>query len=318
MAVYYKMFPGCVISSSEHSEAISGSLKGHFQTMSQEERDNSVLHLQTEEVRKKRGQAVSDHWAGLSDREVESRLRNSVNSESARLQANESLRQTWDGFSFEERQDRTEQMNTEEANRKKGEAAEAWWAGFTLEEKETKLKEGINSEKSRAKAEESLRRFYSTLSEGEKSERTSQMRTEGALEALSQAQKRVWAKRSLKEKQRLMGNLTKAAIVGTEPTRPEKCLEEFLDRHYPGMFKLNHRGDIRIGRRYPDFISTNGRKIVIESFGTPWHTYSRTEDEIVSEYREFGYNCIVVWANYEEDIIFEWPNIVRQIDSIGI
>ncbi len=42
------------------------------------------------------------------------------------------------------------------------------------------------------------------------------------------------------------------------------------------------------------------------------------ETEIVSEYRELGYNCIVVWANNEEDIIFEWPNIVRQIDSIGV
>lgn len=99
------------------------------------------------------------------------------------------------------------------------------------------------------------------------------------------------------------------------PNRPEKMLWEFLEGHYPRLFIPYWLEPIQIGRRFPDFYSGNGYRIVIETMSNPWHG-SEDEQGRISEYVEEGWNCIVVWAGTAEDIIVEWPVVVKWVDNL--
>jgi len=85
------------------------------------------------------------------------------------------------------------------------------------------------------------------------------------------------------------------------PTEPEKILIGLLK-----PFKFKYTGDfkkfIRIegGIRFPDFLREKDKKIV-ECFGDYFH---KREDETkkVSEYKEVGYDCLIVWASELKDL----------------
>jgi len=142
---------------------------------------------------------------------------------------------------------------------------------------------------------------------------------------LSKAQKARWARLTPEEVKAEMERginspeaRRKAAETNSQggPNTTESMLWEFLSEKYPGLFIPHWVEPEQIGRRWPDFRSTNRLKIVIESFGSNWHTFSRTEEEIISEYKKLGWTCIVVWANSPEDIIVEWPTLVKRIQEV--
>ena len=80
-------------------------------------------------------------------------------------------------------------------------------------------------------------------------------------------------------------------------TKPELklmgILEDFKDWEYVGNGKFWLRTKIKC--RVPDFINRNQKKI-IEVYGDYWHKGENPNDKI-SEYREIGWDCIVIWES---------------------
>ena len=91
--------------------------------------------------------------------------------------------------------------------------------------------------------------------------------------------------------------------VNKRPNETELRLLDILDKHFPNEWK--YVGDGRneetwFGDRNPDFINANGKKQVIELFGTYWHDPvlfpdRPSEEELIAHYKKFGYDCTVIW-----------------------
>lgn len=117
---------------------------------------------------------------------------------------------------------------------------------------------------------------------------------------LSLAMKDYWANVSEEEATK---RLRKSGFGASKrPNRAEVELLEILEICAPGKFKYNGTGEVRIGRRIPDFIGTDGIKKVVELFGIHWHDpvffpEALTEEEKVSFYKERGYDCLVIWED---------------------
>ena len=96
------------------------------------------------------------------------------------------------------------------------------------------------------------------------------------------------------------------------PTNAEKRLELILneiapDFQYNGDFSLG----ITIGGKIPDFINTNGEKQIIEMFGDYWH--KPIEEQLRKEvFKEYGYDCLVVWENELEHEV-ELVNKIKEV-----
>jgi len=97
--------------------------------------------------------------------------------------------------------------------------------------------------------------------------------------------------------------------LNIKPNKPEKIIIKLLkENSLP--FEYAGDGKIVIGRKNPDFISTNGDKKVIEMHGRAFHDpnfkgrfvkniiYHRTEKGTIEYYNNKGYSCLVVW-DYE-------------------
>jgi hypothetical protein len=67
------------------------------------------------------------------------------------------------------------------------------------------------------------------------------------------------------------------------------------------MGYIHNPGKYWIGRRVPDFIDFEGKRI-FEYFGAYWHPRREEEAEIVDYYRLKGWVCTVLW----EDDLFAW------------
>lgn len=85
------------------------------------------------------------------------------------------------------------------------------------------------------------------------------------------------------------------------PTRPELKLRDLLDAVFPGRFY--YFGDRKHGNicgLYPDFVSADGGKLIVELYGCYWHAVSRVgERDKARELRlqKAGYEVLVVWEN---------------------
>jgi very-short-patch-repair endonuclease len=109
-------------------------------------------------------------------------------------------------------------------------------------------------------------------------------------EKLSYSMKRLWEQPSHVEKA--------MRAMRIKPNRQEILLGQMIDVLCPHTFKYN--GDCRLGivlnRRIPDFVNVNGKKQVIEYFGTHWHQgEARGEAQTIKCYKEVGWDCLVIW-----------------------
>jgi len=95
-----------------------------------------------------------------------------------------------------------------------------------------------------------------------------------------------------------------AQAMHRRPTNPEKRLIEILNRHFPNEFLYN--GDfsqkITLGGLIPDFISCNGKKLIIEVFGDYWHKrpnikYVQTEEGRKEFYKILGFKTLIFWEH---------------------
>ena len=92
------------------------------------------------------------------------------------------------------------------------------------------------------------------------------------------------------------------------PNKAEKLLDKLLCQHFPGEWRFVGDGQVIIGGLCPDFININGRKAVIELFGSFWHSeknlkrlsspdrqWKCSERGRVVHYKNYGFDCLVVW-----------------------
>jgi len=97
----------------------------------------------------------------------------------------------------------------------------------------------------------------------------------------------------------------------SKPTDPEIWLNIYLQRHFPGEWKYVGDYEVWIGRRNPDFLNVNGKKLVIEVFGSFYHNPEYfpnrpTEEELIAHYKKYGFGCLVLWDDeVREDLVIE-------------
>ncbi len=95
------------------------------------------------------------------------------------------------------------------------------------------------------------------------------------------------------------------------PNRSEKQLGKILNKHFPNEWRFVGGGEVAIGGHLPDYINTNGKKVVIEMFVLYWHdpeTYPErlTEEELIVHYLSYGFTCLVFW----EDVVWDDENLI--------
>lgn len=134
--------------------------------------------------------------------------------------------------------------------------------------------------------------------------------TEEHKQKIRHSQKKFWSRLSKEEVQVRVKNscgsdcaiLNSRKSNGQRPSRPESVVIEFLESHYPSDWVYNGYGNngIIIGRRIPDFVNINGKKLVIEVFGEYWHNPEKfsdawSESDAIAHYKKWGFNCLVLW-----------------------
>ena len=101
-----------------------------------------------------------------------------------------------------------------------------------------------------------------------------------------------------------------------KPTEAEAFLNMWLQRHFPGEWKYTGDGKdgTYIGGRNPDFLNVNGKKLVIEVFGSYYHgpeLTDATEEDKIMHYKEYGFGCLVLW----EDEVYDEGKVVRRVGT---
>ena len=108
-----------------------------------------------------------------------------------------------------------------------------------------------------------------------------------------------------------------------KPNAPEKKVMDILNRHFPGEWKYTGDGSLVIGGYNPDFANANGKKQLIECFGTYWHSPKANADWHHSElgrimaYNSLGFRCLVLWehdinSKSEEELVNEIRAFTRR------
>lgn len=88
-----------------------------------------------------------------------------------------------------------------------------------------------------------------------------------------------------------------------KPNRIEARLLALLDGGFPGRWSYVGNGKVVIGNLIPDFISAGDEKLLIELFGSYWHSEGvkgpfRGAEEREQVFKHHGYRMLVVW-DYE-------------------
>jgi len=91
-----------------------------------------------------------------------------------------------------------------------------------------------------------------------------------------------------------------AEAQNIKPNKAELCLQAILDKYFPGEWKFVGDGQLIIGGRIPDFVNINGKKQLIELFGTYWHDafdIARRNEH----FKQYGFQLAVIWDDELKD-----------------
>lgn len=90
--------------------------------------------------------------------------------------------------------------------------------------------------------------------------------------------------------------VVKAQRIGkhTHPNHAETEMLELLNQLYPRQWAFVGDGSLIINGKNPDFINTNGRKIIIELFGNYWHK-KEEEQERIAIFDKYGFSTLIIW-----------------------
>jgi len=142
--------------------------------------------------------------------------------------------------------------------------------------------------------------------------------TPEVLARIGKASKLLWSDPEFRERVRL----SQVRARQLSPNIKESKLESILDFHFPSEWKFTGGGSVMIGGFCPDFMNCNGKKAVIELFGSYWHgsrkgvKYHQTEEGRKEVYKGFGFDCLVIWEHElrdEEEVIFK----IREFSCYG-
>lgn len=117
--------------------------------------------------------------------------------------------------------------------------------------------------------------------------------------SIGKASKKVWATIDEEKKNEWQGNIRKA--LACSPNKPEQAIFSILNSLYPGEWKFVGDGQLIIAGKCPDFVNVNGRKQLIECFGTYWHRGEDPQDRI-DIFKPYGYETLVIWEHELKDI----------------
>ena len=101
---------------------------------------------------------------------------------------------------------------------------------------------------------------------------------------------------------------------GNKFNKSEQKLKAILDKNFPNQWEFVGDGKLVIGGKIPDFANINGKKQVIEMFGTYWHNGENPQKRINS-FMHFGFATIVIWEHELKnesaivDKIKNFPNV---------
>jgi len=82
----------------------------------------------------------------------------------------------------------------------------------------------------------------------------------------------------------------------TKPNKPETRLLDLLNIHFPNQWKYVGNWEFVIGHRNPDFININGKKQIIELFGSYWHSLFDIA-KVTNFYRQYGFDTLIIWED---------------------
>lgn len=97
------------------------------------------------------------------------------------------------------------------------------------------------------------------------------------------------------------------------PTKPEIQFKHICDK-YDLPFRYTGNGKFWIEGINPDFVDSDGKKVIVEIFGDYWHdpnkrkiSYKATEKGRKALLKKYGWECAIVWESEikEEDIILK-------------
>jgi len=89
--------------------------------------------------------------------------------------------------------------------------------------------------------------------------------------------------------------LPNPGIYFTKPTKPERILIGLIKaNNLP--YKYVGDGQFILGGNCPDFININGKKQIIEVFGTYWHDIFDVARK-KEHYRQYGFDTLIIWEN---------------------
>ena len=163
------------------------------------------------------------------------------------------------------------------------------WKRLSKREKEEWLRKSFHNPEMEEKRVQGIKRYLASLSEEEMAKRL---------------RKSFLSKKAIKKS-------------GEPLTTPETFLALYLEGRAPKQWAYNGSGEKTSylntlgysGLKRPDFVNMSGRKIVIEVFGTYWHSEDEVEEKI-RYYRKFGFDCIVLW-DYE---CYLWEDLGKKLD----
>jgi G:T-mismatch repair DNA endonuclease (very short patch repair protein) len=120
----------------------------------------------------------------------------------------------------------------------------------------------------------------------------------------SVARKKMWKNREFKK--RMLVAIRKASCM--RPNLLERKIEAILNKNFPNQWKYVGDGATIIGGKNPDFIRTDDQKVVLEAFGTYWHSERITGipaaqhvSDRVAHFARYGFKCLVIWEHEVND-----------------
>jgi len=88
----------------------------------------------------------------------------------------------------------------------------------------------------------------------------------------------------------------KALHTNSKPTLPEIELGKLLQEACPEQYKYTGNGTFMVGNRFPDFVNINGKKKLVEMYGSYWHKNENIKIKI-DEYKSYGFDCLIIWEH---------------------
>ena len=123
------------------------------------------------------------------------------------------------------------------------------------------------------------------------------------IEKVRQSTLRMWRNPITRDK------LINSLLNMRSPNGHETVMLNLLNENFGNEWKFVANGQVILGGLCPDFINTNGKKLIVEYFGEYWH---KPQDEKFRKkvFSQFGYDTLVIWST-------EMSNKTAVINKIG-